>query len=77
MPLNQFGNVYREQLTSSPVADLTNIGKGNDGIIAGVFLNEFIENADTKFVHIDIAGTSFNKTSTGVMVKPLINYLLK
>lgn len=77
MPLNQFGNIYKEQLTSSPVADLTNIGNGNDGIIAGVFLNEFIESEKTNFIHIDIAGTSFNKTSTGVMVKPLINYLLK
>ncbi len=67
------------------VADIKNIGgpKGEAGTIAGaVFLKEFV---DTKWLHIDIAGTSWTegdndytqKGSTGVGVRLLVKYLEK
>lgn len=77
MPINQFNNLYAKTLKNSQVADLTNLGTGSDGITAACFVNEFIENKDIDFSHIDIAGSSFDKVATGVMVKSLIKYLSK
>lgn len=68
------------------VADIKNIGagKGEAGVIAGaVFLKEFI--GETKWVHLDIGGTSWiesdtdymQKGSTGVGVRLLLKYLEK
>ena len=72
--------VYKEQL-KSPVADLKNIGSPYGGTItAGLFLQHFV--GDTKWAHIDIAGTSWTESSsgynkrggTGVMVRSLARF---
>ncbi|MFA6888408.1 MAG: leucyl aminopeptidase [Candidatus Woesearchaeota archaeon] len=68
------------------VADIKNLGgpKGEAGTITGgVFLKEFV--GDTKWLHIDIGGTSWTegesdyiqKGSTGVGVRLLVKYLEK
>ena len=45
----------------SPVADLANIGERMGGmLVAGLFLREFVP-ADTPWLHLDIAGPSFNE----------------
>jgi leucyl aminopeptidase len=77
-----FWDEYKEQLKSE-VADLKNIGGRYAGAItAGKFLEHF---TDYPYIHLDIAGPSFNKTSfnyrgkggSGVGVRILYNYLLK
>jgi len=76
-----FWDDYKEQLKSD-VADLKNIGgKYGGAITAGKFLEHF---TDYPFIHLDIAGPSFNKTSfkyfgkggSGVGVRILYNFLL-
>ena len=70
----------------SDVADIKNLGgaKSEAGTIAGgIFLKEFV--GDTKWLHIDIGGTSWaeaendyiQKGSTGIGVRLLIKYLEK
>ncbi len=70
---------YRE-LIKGDFADLKNSGRGGAGTItAGLFLEEFVDN--TPWVHLDIAGTSYQssekgylpKGATGVPVKTLYN----
>ena len=77
-----FWDDYKEQLEST-VADLKNIGgKYAGAITAGKFLEHF---TDYPYIHLDIAGPSFNKTSynyrgkggSGVGVRILYHYLLK
>ena len=77
-----FWDEYKEQLKSE-VADLKNIGgKYAGAITAGKFLEHF---TDYPYIHLDIAGPSFNKTAfnyrgkggSGVGVRVLYNYLLK
>ncbi|GAA4723217.1 leucyl aminopeptidase [Brevibacillus fulvus] len=73
---------YR-QLNKSRVADLKNSG-GRQGhaIIAGVFLQEFVE--ETPWVHLDIAGTAYiNAASdyhpggaTGAMARSVAQFIL-
>jgi leucyl aminopeptidase len=59
-----FWDEYNEQL-KSPIADLTNLGKGSGGsITAGKFLENF---TNYPYIHLDIAGPAF-------LHKP-INYL--
>jgi leucyl aminopeptidase len=65
----------------SGTADIANIGDGKGGMLsAGVFLREFIP-AGQKWVHIDIAGPSFNnkapygytpKGGTGTAVRAFV-----
>jgi leucyl aminopeptidase len=59
-----FWDEYNEQL-KSPIADLTNLGKGSGGsITAGKFLENF---TNYPYIHLDIAGPAFMHKS--------INYL--
>jgi leucyl aminopeptidase len=76
-----FWDEYRE-LLKSDVADLKNIGGRYGGAItAGKFLEHF---TDYPFIHLDIAGPSFNKIpfnyrgkgGSGVGVRILHHYLL-
>lgn len=56
-----FHNDYKVAVKST-VADVSNIGKRNyraGAITAGFFLSHFVDNK-TPWVHLDIAGTSFN-----------------
>ncbi len=77
-----FWDEYKEQLKSE-VADLKNIGgKYGGAITAGKFLEHF---TDYPFIHLDIAGPSFNKATfkyhgkgaSGVGVRILYNFLLE
>lgn len=76
-----FWDEYKEQLKSE-IADLRNIGGRYAGAItAGKFLEHF---TDYPFIHLDIAGPSFNKVpfnyrgkgGSGVGVRILYHYLL-
>jgi len=76
-----FWDDYREQLKSE-IADLKNIGgKYGGAITAGKFLEHF---TDYPYIHLDIAGPSFNKIpynyrgkgGSGVGVRILYNFLL-
>ncbi len=76
-----FWDDYNEQLKSD-IADLKNIGgKYGGAITAGKFLEHF---TDYPYIHLDIAGPSFNKTTynyrgkggSGVGVRILYHYLL-
>jgi leucyl aminopeptidase len=76
-----FWDEYKEQLKSD-IADLKNIGGRYAGAItAGKFLEHF---TDYPYIHLDIAGPSFNKIpfnyrgkgGSGVGVRILYNYLL-
>jgi leucyl aminopeptidase len=76
-----FWDEYKEQLKSD-VADLKNIGgKYGGAITAGKFLEHF---TDFPYIHLDIAGPSFNKApfnyrgkgGSGVGVRILYNYFL-
>lgn len=76
-----FWDDYKEQLKSD-VADLKNIGgKYAGAITAGKFLEHF---TDFPYIHLDIAGPSYNKTpfnyrgkgGSGVGVRILYNYFL-
>ena len=61
---------YRKALKSK-VADMKNTGGRLAGAcIAAAFIEKFIDE-DTKWIHLDIAGTSSSKEdgATGVMVK--------
>jgi leucyl aminopeptidase len=77
-----FWDEYKEQLKSD-IADLKNIGGRYAGAItAGKFLEHF---TDYPYIHLDIAGPSYNKVlfnyrgkgGSGVGVRILYNYLLK
>lgn len=77
-----FWDEYREQLKSD-IADLKNVGgKYGGAITAGKFLEHF---TDYPYIHLDIAGPSFNKVlfnyrgkgGSGVGVRILYNYFLK
>ena len=58
---------YRKQLKSE-VADMKNVGdKGAGTITAGAFLQEFV--GDTKWAHLDIAGTAWNFTEKSYVPK--------
>jgi leucyl aminopeptidase len=76
-----FWDDYNEQLKSE-IADLKNIGGRYGGAItAGKFLEHF---TDYPYIHLDIAGPSYNKASynyrgkggSGVGVRILFHYLL-
>ncbi|MEA3460503.1 MAG: leucyl aminopeptidase [Bacteroidota bacterium] len=76
-----FWDEYKEQLKSD-IADLRNIGgKYGGAITAGKFLEHF---TDYPYIHLDIAGPSFNKVpfnyrgkgGSGVGVRLLYNFLL-
>ncbi len=61
---------YRK-LIDSPVADLQNISQSSsapDAIIGGLFLNEFVD--DIPWVHIDIAGPSYQEDKDSNPVYP-------
>lgn len=76
------GKEYTKQLKSQ-TADLKNVGdKGAGTITAGAFLQEFI--TDTKWAHLDIAGTAWNFTEksyvptkgpSGVGVRLLLEFI--
>lgn len=76
--------IYKEHLEAlkSDIADLKNTGGRFGGTMtAGAFLREFVSNS--KWAHIDIAGTAFtdkeirgiDKGATGSMVRTLLYYL--
>ena len=74
---------YKDSLKSD-IADMKNTGSRYGGAsTAGVFLSNFVKN--TKWAHIDIAGTAFldkpqhecSKGASGVGVRTLINYISK
>jgi leucyl aminopeptidase len=76
-----FWDEYKDQLKSD-IADLKNIGgKTGGAITAGKFLEHF---TDYPYIHLDIAGPSFNKTpykyfgkgASGVGVRILYNFFL-
>lgn len=76
-----FWDEYKEQLKSD-IADLKNIGGRYGGAItAGKFLEHF---TDYPYIHLDIAGPSYNKVAynyrgkggSGVGVRILFHYLL-
>jgi leucyl aminopeptidase len=73
---------YKEQ-NKSDIADVKNAAeRGAGAITAAQFLSEFV--GDTPWVHLDIAGTSFDekerkylvKGATGVPVRTLVNLVL-
>ncbi|XMB86424.1 leucyl aminopeptidase [Mycoplasmatota bacterium WC44] len=64
---------YFEKAIIGKIADINNAGVRKGGACAAAaFLQEFIEE-DTKWIHLDIAGTATNKKGnpTGVMVRTL------
>jgi len=73
---------YRGDI-KSPIADLKNTGKPREAgaVIAGIFLEEFVE--DTPWVHLDIAGPAFSAAAgpccpaggTGVLVRTFLDFL--
>lgn len=78
-----------DQLLNSPIADMQNIGKENHSgsIVAAQFLQRFIPK-NTSWAHLDIAGTSWKKSSissqgessggpTGFGVQLLHEFILK
>lgn len=79
MPLPQ----HLRKSIDSDIADMRNSGNREGGmLVAGLFLKEFV--GDTPWVHIDIAGPSFNrdgawgytpKGATGAMTRALLAYL--
>lgn len=73
MPVNKG---YHKELESK-VADIRNKGSRYAGASqAAAFIEEFI-NPDTKWIHLDIAGTASNKDGgTGVMVKSFTELFL-
>lgn len=82
LPIN---DDIRKQVRSSKVADLMNSTGRLMGASSGAaFIEAFIEN-DTKWLHLDIAGTAFRTSprqqeyygATGAAVKTLYNYLRK
>lgn len=75
------GEEYKDEL-KSPIADYKNIGGGYAGaIVAGLFLQEFVDGHP--WVHLDIAGPSWTdkpgsyevRGGTGVMVRTLADFL--
>lgn len=76
-------NHIRSKVRDSKVADLTNsTGREAGASGAAAFLEEFVEE-DSKWVHLDIAGTAFHTSpsykehygASGVMVRTLYQYL--
>ena len=70
---------YHEMIKTSEVADIVNsVGGGAGSSVAACFLEEFIEDG-TEWIHLDIAGTSYDvasndlapKGATGAMVKTM------
>ena len=67
------------ELLKSTVADMKNTGGPLAGAsTAAAFIENFIEK-DTKWIHLDIAGTASNKKfeATGVMVKTFTELFYK
>lgn len=67
---------YKKKIKSD-VADIKNAGGGRFGgaITAALFLQEFVERA--KWIHLDIAGSAYQKGATGWGVTSIINYIFK
>lgn len=72
LPVDEY---FHEELKCSKVADLVNSKTlGGNASLAAAFLEEFIE-PDTKWIHLDIAGTSDeDQVATGVMIESLSKY---
>ena len=48
---------------------------GGNASLAAAFLEEFIE-PDTRWIHLDIAGTSdVKEVATGVMIETIVTYI--
>ena len=78
--------MFKEYFDSlrSDIADMKNTGSRNGGAsAAGLFLQQFVK--DTKWCHIDIAGTAYIEKpqkefiagATGAGVRTLLNYVTK
>jgi leucyl aminopeptidase len=76
-----------EKLVKSEIADIANIGPKGEAstIVGGIFLKSFIE-GNTKWAHIDIAGTAWNvshisywdkKYPTGFGIRLLTNWFMR
>src|SRR5262249_37066180 len=71
---------YRDDL-KSPIADLKNVGGDAGTIVAGLFLQEFVDGVP--WAHLDIAGPAFTEKDlpltprggTGFGVRLLVRYL--
>lgn len=70
LPIN---DTHREQIKGN-IATLKNSASPAGASTAAAFLENFVD--DTKWIHIDIAGTSFDSTTgaTGAMVRPLVKF---
>lgn len=82
LPITEF---TKDKVRGSKVADLTNsTGRGAGASGAAGFIEEFI-NEDTKWMHLDIAGTAFSTApkkgefygATGATIKSVYKYLIK
>lgn len=73
LPVDEY---FHSELKCSKVADIVNSKKmGGNASLAAAFLEEFIE-PDTKWIHLDIAGTSDSEeVATGVMIETIIHFL--
>ena len=74
------------EMTKSNIADLKNISFNSAGsLTAAAFLQEFIPSSGINWVHLDIAGVSFNlhdkkyrhEGATGEIYRTLVSYLTK
>ena len=73
LPVDEY---FHSELKCSKVADLINSKTlGGNASLAAAFLEEFIEEG-TKWIHLDIAGTSDkDEVATGVMIETIVRFL--
>ncbi|MCD7808684.1 MAG: leucyl aminopeptidase [Erysipelotrichaceae bacterium] len=69
-------NAYLDKIKSNSADFKNSIGRVGGASIAASFLQQFIEE-DTKWIHLDIAGTADHggKGATGVMIRSVVNML--
>lgn len=76
LPLDE---AYMKQIKSNSADFANDEGDGSGGAcVAAAFLSQFIEK-ETKWIHLDIAGTADNggTAATGVMIRSVVNVLQK
>lgn len=72
LPVDEY---FHSELKCSKVADIVNSKTlGGNASLAAAFLEEFIEEG-TKWIHLDIAGTSDkDEVATGVMIETIVHF---